>query len=76
MAITSQVKQPLTIGEALIQDWQVTGLIKPSVFKPLIATIEKDRIIKVIGQLTEKDQQSLQEIISVIIGCQRRHQNL
>ena len=33
-----------------------------SVFKPLIAIIEKDRIIKVIGQLTGKDQQSLQQL--------------
>ena len=67
MAITSQVRQPLTVGEALIQDWQTAGLAKPSVFKPLIATIEKERIIKVMGQLTDKDQQGLQEIIQKIL---------
>ncbi|MDA3850530.1 MAG: type II toxin-antitoxin system PemK/MazF family toxin [Spirochaetaceae bacterium] len=41
MAITSQIREPLTTGEAKVEDWQDAGLIKPSVFKPLIATIEK-----------------------------------
>ena len=67
MAITSQIRQPLTVGEALVQDWQTAGLAKPSVFKPLIATIEKERIIKVMGQLTDRDQQGLQEIIQTIL---------
>ena len=33
MAITSQVRHPLGFGEALVADWQVAGLIKPSVLK-------------------------------------------
>ena len=59
MAITSQVRQPLTVGEALIQDWQTAGLAKPSVFKPLIATIEKERIIKVKIEKLQEDLQIL-----------------
>ena len=31
MAITSQVRQPLGFGEALVPGWQAAGLIKPSV---------------------------------------------
>jgi mRNA interferase MazF len=46
MAITSRVRQPLATGEALLQDWQAAGLAKPSVFKPLIATLEKTQIVK------------------------------
>lgn len=69
MAITSQIKQTLTVGEAFVQDWQTAGLAKPSVFKPLIATIEKERIIKVMGQLTDKDRQGLHKIIQAIL-CQ------
>jgi mRNA interferase MazF len=41
MAITSQIRESLATGEAKVEDWQDAGLIKPSVFKPLIATIEK-----------------------------------
>lgn len=40
MAITSHIRQPLASGEALLHDWQAAGLAKPSVFKPLIATLE------------------------------------
>ena len=35
MAITSQVRQPLGFGEALVSDWQTAGLIKPLVLKPV-----------------------------------------
>jgi len=51
MAVTGQTRQPLQAGEDLLQDWQAAGLAKPSVFKPLIATIEQGRIVKMMGQL-------------------------
>lgn len=41
MAITSQVRQPLAFGEAMLTDWQEAGLIKASVFKPVFTTISK-----------------------------------
>jgi mRNA interferase MazF len=68
MAITSQVRQPLATGEALLQDWQAAGLVKPSVLKPLIATIEQSRIVKTMGQLSEADQKSLGKVIQTILG--------
>ncbi|HNN87510.1 MAG TPA: type II toxin-antitoxin system PemK/MazF family toxin [Pseudomonadales bacterium] len=40
MAITSQIHQPLDFGEYYLQDGQQAGLLKPSILKPLIATIE------------------------------------
>lgn len=68
MAITSQVRQPLATGEALRQDWQAAGLVKPSVLKPLIASIEQTRIIKIMGQLSAADQKSLSKVIQTILG--------
>lgn len=35
MAITSHVRAPLGFGEAILADWQATGLIKQSVIKPI-----------------------------------------
>ncbi|WP_061250019.1 type II toxin-antitoxin system PemK/MazF family toxin [Leptospira alstonii] len=67
MAITSQIREPLAMGEALIQDWQKAGLAKPSVFKPLIATIEQIQIVKVLGQLSPTDRNNLQKIIHTIL---------
>lgn len=45
MAITSQIRQPLAFGEYLLQDWRQTGLLKPSVLKPLIVTLEQAQIV-------------------------------
>jgi mRNA interferase MazF len=42
IAVTSQVKTPLLFGEMMIADWQAAGLLKLSVIKPVITTIQKD----------------------------------
>ena len=40
MAITSQLRPAPTVGEVAVVHWQAAGLLKPSVIKPLITTIE------------------------------------
>ena len=40
MAVTSQVRPAGVIGEVQVKDWKSAGLIKPSVVKPVITTIE------------------------------------
>jgi hypothetical protein len=42
LAITSQIRMPLSFGEALVADWRAAGLLKPSVFKPVLTTIRAD----------------------------------
>lgn len=68
LAITSQMRPALGFGEALIQDWQVAGLLKPSVLKPVIFTAEKTLIRKTLGSLKAPDQQALREVLASIIG--------
>lgn len=41
MAITSQLSGYPRIGEVLVADWKVAGLVKASVIKPILTTIEK-----------------------------------
>ena len=55
MAITSQVRTPLSFGEVLIADWQAARLIKESVVKPLLATLEQALIIRQLGVLSGGD---------------------
>ena len=43
MAITSQIRLHLNIGEQLLQDWQAAGVVKPSLIKPIITTVEQAR---------------------------------
>jgi mRNA interferase MazF len=66
MAITSQIREPLTFGECLLQDWQQAGLLKPSVLKPLIATLERTQILRKLGQLSINDQKALREVLQTI----------
>lgn len=68
MAITSQIRRPLAFGEYVLKDWQQAGLLKPSVLKPLIATLEQTQIVKVMGQLSVTDQQGLEKALQAILG--------
>ena len=54
MAVTSQIKPIPIIGEAAIQMWQEAGLLKPSVIKPVITTIEKKLVFNRWGNEMEK----------------------
>lgn len=69
MAITSQVRQPMAFGEYLLKDWQASGLLKPSVLKPLIATLEQTQIVKVMGELSVADKGGLRETLQTILGA-------
>jgi len=44
------------------------GLIKPSVIKPVLTTIERSLVIRRLGQLEQKDQQALKGALVAIIG--------
>ena len=68
MAITSQVRQPLGFAEALVADWQAAGLIKPSVLKPVLTTIEQGLVVRTMGTLSAVDQNALREAIAQLIG--------
>lgn len=68
MAVTSQLRSAAAFGEAVVQDWQAAGLIKPSVVKPVIATIEQRLVRKALGTLSSSDQQRLREAIKQIVG--------
>lgn len=70
LAVTSQVRSVLATGEYMIRDWQSAGLLKPSVLKPLIATLEQTQIIQTLGQLSAADRTGLQQILQIILGDQ------
>ena len=68
MAVTSRLHQVNKPGEELITDWQGAGLLKPSVFKPILATIENTLILKQLGCLQPEDRQTLAAILHQILG--------
>ena len=68
MAITSRLHQVDKLGEKLVSGWQGAGLIKPSVFKPILATIENTLVVKQLGMLQYEDSHSLGLILREILG--------
>lgn len=68
MAITSQVHSPLAFAEALLPDWQVANLLKASVLKPLLATLEQSLIIRQLGSLSSRDQAALRQVLALMVG--------
>lgn len=67
MAVTSQVRAENDL-DIPVQDWQQAKLLKPSVVKPVIATVEQGLIIKQLGRLTEKDRRALAEGLGRVLG--------
>ena len=69
MALSSQILRPAdAVGEVLIAEWQKAGLPKPSLIKPVFATIERGLILKKLGELHEQDQQALRGTLHQILG--------
>ena len=68
MAITSRLHQIDKVGEKVVSDWQGSGLIKPSVFKPILATILNTLVLKQPGSLQNEDCHNLTLILQDILG--------
>ena len=68
MAITSQVRMPLALGEAMLTDWSAAGLIKPSVLKPVFTTLEQALVIRAMGALSSTDQATLRTVLTTVLG--------
>ena len=68
MAVTSQFRPVPTLGEVWLQDWQAAGLLKPSVVKPLIVSLEQRLILRQLGALAPNDLPALRLSLSQILG--------
>jgi mRNA interferase MazF len=68
MAITSQIRPAPAVGEAVVVHWQAAGLLKPSVIKPLLTTIEASLVIRQLGKLHADDQANLRQVLGAILG--------
>ena len=68
MAITSQVGGPLRVGEFLIRDWRLAGLLKSSAVKAAIATIEAKLVRRKLGHLSDYDLGQLGKALHQLLG--------
>jgi len=65
LAVSSNICNKLDFEKEVTQ-WKSSGLLKPSVFKSAIATIEKESVIKKLGSLTQNDIASVNEMLAKI----------
>jgi mRNA interferase MazF len=68
LAVTSQARPAAGIGEAAITKWEEAGLLRPSVFKPVLATIEHSLVLRKLGRLEEEDRRALRALLREILG--------
>lgn len=68
MAVTSQNKPVASFGEMKIVQWKQSGLLKPSVTKPVLTTIEKDLVLRKLGRLGSTDMETLLHTLTSILG--------
>jgi mRNA interferase MazF len=57
LAITSLMRPAARLGEVVINAWHGAGLLKPSVIKPVIATIEQRLVTRRLGTLRSATRQ-------------------
>ena len=67
MAVTSQMR-PGGFAEVSVKEWKAAGLLKASVIKPVLATIDATLVVRTLGQLKDDDQQALRLALKGILG--------
>jgi len=48
--------------------WEEAGLLKASVLKPVLATLERSLVLRKLGRLEEEDRRALREVLWAILG--------
>jgi mRNA interferase MazF len=65
MAISSQISSKLEF-EPMIEDWQDVGLLKSSIIKSAVTTIEKEYVLTKLGHLSSQDIHKLEALLQTI----------
>ncbi len=68
MAVISQSHVSGYFGDIRIQKWQHAGLLKPSIIKPILTTVEKSLIIRKLGSIANNDRIALIEDLQTILA--------
>ena len=68
MAVTSQIHSANYYGDITVKNWHQSGLLKPSIIKPILTTIEKGLLLKSLGRLTDSDRSELISNLQNILG--------
>lgn len=68
LAVTSQAQAQTHFGVITITHWKEAGLLKPSVIKPIVFTVDKRLILRKIGELQKDDRSKMNQGLERIMG--------
>ena len=68
LAVTSQARPQVAFGEAAVTKWKEAGLLRPSVLKPVVATIERSLVLRKLGRLAAEDRRALRDVLRTMLG--------
>jgi len=69
LAVTSRAGGGLGFAEEPVSDWRAAGLIRPSLFKPVVATLLQGRILRALGALSADDRVRLGGVVRQMFGA-------
>ena len=69
LAVTSQARPQPALAEAAVTNWKEAGLLRPSVLKPVVATIEQGLVLRKLGRLADEDRTALRNLLDEILGA-------
>jgi mRNA interferase MazF len=67
-AVTSQPRVGAALGEVIVRHRVEAGLLKPSLIKPVFATLEQTMILRAIETLEPFDRGNLAQAIAECLG--------
>lgn len=67
---TSNVTSPARFGDVTIQHWQESGLVKPTVFRGILTTVDEMDVVRSMGVLHKTDFDKLEASITEILGIE------
>ena len=68
LAVTSQARPAAGFGEVAIVKWKEAGLLRPSVLKPVVATVEHGLVLRKLGRFEGEDRRALRELLQTMLG--------
>lgn len=66
--ITSRLNTPSRPGDCIIEEWQASGLLKPSQLRMKLATIARSIVVKKLGRLPEVECRRAQAALDSVFG--------
>lgn len=68
MAVTSRPPSASRVGEVMVAHWREAGLLKPSIIKPVLATVARGLVIRKLGRLPAEELELLRGALRMVLG--------